>query len=355
MRLCALYLLLMIGSRVAAEDAVRIYSKDVMIDELPSAMPEGSWDEAGGLGKLDWMKDWTFLEFQHGVVWVEDRFVNWFGDPGEVVPIPVSQFRLGLATRYEEDLGTEFGIDLDFDTDINLPNIERTLKLIITSQELGDLPGTDTLDRDEGVRAGLQAQILEAIQFDLGVRVRWLPEVYSRVGWRELYDIGPWILRPGISGYYQTGGEGFGANLDFMFQRWWGKTLFRSSNGLKWNQEIEEPEYAFNLVLGRAQELLDSAKYSRIARGEDLARGYGVRYSMNGEIRGGDVPITSHRFTLFYKVPLRKRWLFGGIKPEVRFREEADWDTEFLVTLGVDILFWGYGEDYAPWDSFQER
>jgi hypothetical protein len=118
--------------------------------------------------------------------------------------------------------------------------------------------------------------------------------------------------------------------------------LFRSSTGLRWTETSENVEWSHTLILGYARELIDERKMGGRAAGRDIARGSGFRYRITGETETGY--IQTHQGTLFFKFPLRKRWAYLVLSPEVTFRNERDWEAELGVLVGLDMLFWNVGE-----------
>jgi hypothetical protein len=315
----------------------------IYVDELSKAATYRN--SAGILAKTDWVHDSLFMAVQSTVQNLDGRFA---ADEASRERVPVSRFRLGLfaevAEEAEEDTGrtdTKLGFYPDLEIDIQTPNVDRRLSLFLTTEELGELPGTDPDDRDQGMRMGLRRELPAGVSASAGVKWHWPPEPFARIGWAGLWRPGEWKLYPATKGFWKLE-DGVGSSANFTGDRWFGPGLFRCSTGLRWTETSENVEWSQTLILGYAREMIDESKMGGRAEGRDLARGSGFRYRITGETETGE--IQTHQGTLFFKVPLRKRWAYLVLSPEVTFRNESDWEAELGVLVGLDMLFWNVGE-----------
>ena len=264
----------------------------------------------------------------------------------EGVPLkkaPQTRLRLGLYAEAVDDEGTDITFEPDFKVEVELPNIENRLNLFIESAREDDLPGKSLSEQERnGVTVGVGKWIDGYnISADAGIRTRWPPELYGRLSWRPQWKWGEWRYLPEQRFFWESE-DGFGSLTQLGIYRWMGARsdyfvssrtagkITEESDGFEWEQTVRG---------GRVLELLDEGRRGRSVSTDDLARGYGLRYSIFGE----DDLITKHRVGFGYRFPLYRRWVFGDIRPGVEWSNEDDWATVYRVDFGVDLLFWGAG------------
>ena len=329
---------------------VVVGERTIYIDELTPVSSYGS--STGFLEKCDWMHDALFMAVERTAKNVDGRFAS---DNAAVERVPVSRFRVGLyvdaireaAEVSEDDAGdseeggTKVGLDTDFDIDIELPNVESSLSLFLTTEELGELPGTDPSDRDQGLRIGLRKILPADFSVSAGIKWDWPPEPFARIGWDRLWRPGKWKLYPAVKGFWKLE-DGFGSSADITSDRWFGRGLLRASTGGRWTETTDDLEWSQTFILGYAKNLIDERKMGGRAKGRDLARGSGLRYRISGDTETGH--IQKHQGLLFLKFPVRKRWAYFVLAPEVTFRNECDWKAEPGIQVGLDMLFWNVGD-----------
>jgi len=102
----------------------------------------------------------------------------------------------------------------------------------------------------------------------------------------------------------------------------------RKDEGFRWSEV---------LMFGYAEELLDETKIERIVGGDDVARGLGIRLAAFG---GFDV-VDEYRAGVFARWPVRKRWMYLLVAPDVNWMRVNDWEHEWTLRCGVELLFWG--------------
>jgi hypothetical protein len=80
---------------------------------------------------------------------------------------------------------------VDFDAHIELPNIKRRLNLIITTNDPTMLPGKDvTEQQDKSLRSAVVRQWTPDVSTDIGVRLRWKPELFANAIWSPTWKRG---------------------------------------------------------------------------------------------------------------------------------------------------------------------
>jgi hypothetical protein len=306
---------------------------------------------------VDDMRDWLY-GISHGTVeWADTRFVD--ENQQEVVPTPPSRFRIGILSSIElkPEGDIKFAPDADFAADVELPNLEERLKLFITTRDPTALTGTDAFDQDNDIRVGASRGFGKNIDTSVGVKAKWLPEVFAFVKWNPKYDVGPhWDLFPEWKVFWESEDK-LGGQLALTAGRWNGNFLFRQSmsgkvtqNDADEDEEVSQDPDSFEFgedgkgvrwqsttTFGYVTELLAEEDYGRLVNGEDVAKGYGIR----GQIQGNAASSLQAKATLFLKRPLYKDFLFYIISPEVIWNEEDSWDEEFVLRVGLDLLLWG--------------
>jgi hypothetical protein len=187
------------------------------------------------------------------------------------------------------------------------------------------------------VRAGLRFELPKSFDFDIGARANYPPEAFMTLKWGMVNAFGNWRLYPFAKVYADTD-DGVGMAAAMTVDRWWGRAFARTSTYMNWDDSADAIEWDQTLSLGYARELLDDRRYAKLARGRDMAKGFGANFSVLGaEISGA----MSYRIEMFYKRPLRGRWLYWSGGPLVRWDREYNWNPDYGARLGVDALFWG--------------
>lgn len=254
---------------------------------------------------------------------------------------PDVRSRLGIYASTVQGADSEVNFDPDFRVEVDLPNLERRLKLFIENTQENILPGRDLSEQDdEGLRIGARRWNKRYnIRTDLGVRARWPPEAFARIEWRPDWSAGPWRFAPRQRLFYETD-DGFGEMTSLAVSRWFGpgqRNTAASSTSGKWTTEEEVFEWEQTFSFGHVIALLDERDRGRGAAWHDTTRFLGARYSCFG----ADSILTEHRVVFGYRWPLYRHWIFGDIGPGVEWKNVNDWDMSFRLNIGIDMLFWG--------------
>ena len=93
-------------------------------------------------------------------------------------------------------------------------------------------------------------------------------------------------------------------------------------------------EWEQGFLFAWAREWIHEKEAGRLAKGQDLARGTGIRLSFSGSFRKNETT----RFSFFYKAPLYKRWVFYVITPAVEWNREDNWEAIWSLRIGVEAL-----------------
>jgi hypothetical protein len=283
--------------------------------------------------RLDRTHDWLYANAQRLVEDTDRRFAP---PDAELLAVPATPFRLGLITQtIDRPDGVKFELDLNLDVALNLPNIERRLRVFVTSDDVAESPDLSD-DRGE-VRAGVRFSPSNNFDFDVGLRADVPPIAFASLRWAKYQPIGMWDVFPFAKLFAETN-EGIGASGGFTVDRRVGRaTILRSSTFAKWRNDRDATEWTQAFLVAHAGELLLPERYGRLVRNLDFARGYGVQLLATGERRNR---VEYYEAAVFFKRPLRQRWLYGYIEPLVRWDRRYGWNADPGIRIGFDALFW---------------
>lgn len=283
--------------------------------------------------RLDRTHDWLYVNAQQLVEDTDRRFAP---PDAELLPVPATPFRIGLVTEtLDRPDGVKFDLDLNLDVTLNLPNIERRLRVFVTSDDVAESP--DVAGEDANLRAGLRFNPAGNLDFDVGLRGDLPPIAFVSLRWAKFQPVGRWDLHPFAKLFAETD-EGVGVSGGFTLDRRLGRsTIFRSSSFAKWRNDRDATEWTQAFLIARAGELLVPERYGRMVRNRDLARGYGLQLLATGERRN---TVDYYEAAAFYKRPLRHRWLYGYVEPLLRWDRKYDWNADPGIRIGFEALFW---------------
>ena len=310
-----------------------------------------SWANTKGFGeKIDWIHMNLFKTAQDQV----QKFDYWFKPPaGQERIVERSRFRVGVFGEGKIKKHDQLDLNplVDFDADIELPNMKRRLKLIITTRDPTKLPGRDiTEQQDTALRAAVSRKWMPNVSTDIGVRVRWQPELFANAVWSPTWKREIWTLYPEQRFYWEND-TGFGEISTLAFDHWKNRWNTRFSTSIKWSEQDRDDDsqnerkdggfrWSEVFIFGYATELLDETQLGRIISGGDVARGWGLRLAAFG----GFHLVDEYRAGVFYRFPLHKKWMYFTIGPDINWINANDWDREWTIKCGIEMLFWGSKE-----------
>jgi hypothetical protein len=250
-------------------------------------------------------------------------------------PVPAAPFRLGLMLEsIDRSDGMELNFNANLDIALNLPNIQKRLRIFITSDDLNESP--DSARDRSGLRAGLRYQILNFFDFDLGVRLDAPPVAFTSLKWTREYQLGLWDFYPLAKAFVETK-DGFGGAAGATFDRWSGRSLIRSSSYARWLHDEDHTGWSQSLVFARAHELIVPDRYGSYPRAYDIGHGWGVHVLASGE---DTREVAYYEAAAFYARPMSNRWLFWSIEPLVRWDRQYAWKADPGIRIGINALFW---------------
>jgi hypothetical protein len=276
-------------------------------------------------------------------------------DSADLQPIPNSRFRLGTYLELEKDEGFKLRFSPDFETDIKLPNLEHKLNVFLDTATSDELPGTTPTDRDPGFNAGLR-KATRYFNFDAGVKVTWLPELFTRVDWRPVWRAGGWRFYP-VQRFYWESEDGYGSVSSLAINKLIGKRwLVKSASAVRWREEAnddetppEDPDAFFvgnrgfeweqSLTLGYVHKLISIKDRGQVINFDQAALATGVRASCFGHTEGEYAGADVFRVSFGHRRPIYKNWIFINIVPEAEWHKEFDWQFVPKIRIGFDVLF----------------
>jgi hypothetical protein len=287
--------------------------------------------------RLDRAHDWLYLKMQDWATRLDRRFVR---DGEEVLPTPPTPFRIELETEViDRDGGVDVDAQLDVDLLLELPNLEKRLKIFITSNDLGESPDLNRND-DRRVRAGVRLRPWDYLDFDVGVRADVPPIAFTSLRWQRQYEAGAWDLQPFAKVYLETE-DGLGAAAGFTADRWMNRLLLRSSTYANWIRDEDATKWTQSVLFAHAREILRFGRYGSIVRGQDLVRAVGVQALVSGERTSR---VDTYELSVFAKMPTGRNWLYWHVTPLVRWEREYGWSADPGIRVGIDVLFWSLSD-----------
>jgi hypothetical protein len=282
--------------------------------------------------RLDYAHDRVYTKMQGFVEATDQHFA-----PADKPPraVPAAPFRIGssLLTLDQAD-GTKFYGELNVDIALQLPNLERRLKVFITSAQLD--AGASDRNESTAYRAGLRYELLRNLDFDLGVRIDAPPVAFAAVQWSREIGLGSWALYP-LARLFAETRESIGYATGATFDQWSGRQLLRSSTYAKWRHDRDRTEWSQTFIYGRAHELMVPDRYGSYPAADDIGRGWGLRLLASGEDAHH---VARYEAGLFLRGRAPNRWLYWFVEPLVRWDREWNWNADPGIRVGINMLFW---------------
>jgi hypothetical protein len=288
---------------------------------------------------LDTVHDRTYTTLNGHTRRFDQKFA---ADPKEALATPDSRFRAAFFTTGIKR-GSDYSvkIDPDIDADIDLPNLEKRLKLFLQSSDLGELPGRDPEERKNNVQAGLR-HIAKSIhvESDVGVKGRIPPRGFAKIEWKPNWFWEDWMLYPRQRVFYETD-DGFGELSSLNVSRWlWKQTFLKSVTAGRWTETSEGLEWEQSLIAGYVWSYLEEKHEGKVVDDRQTAQGISLRASAFGH-KSADWLTDRYRVTVTYRRPLHKKWIYLELATGVEWEDKYDWEATPMARVGLDCLFWG--------------
>ena len=283
---------------------------------------------------LDKGHDWLYRRLEH---WIENTDTRYGSSDAEHIVVPLSPLRVGYNVEIVHGNGG-FGLlgTPDLEATVRLPNIERRLRLFITSSDIQESP-TDPARAPNPVRLGVRVSPHTAIDFELGVRLKVWPVVFAAWKWAPTFHGKSLTAYPFAKAYVESG-MGIGVSSGITLERWRGRWVTRSASYADWVRNTTNTSWTQSLLAGYAPAIIQERRYGTVAAGHDLACGAAVKLSASGDRLSR---VQWYEGSVLIKRPLHGGWLFGYVEPLLHWDRAHDWHPDLGVRIGFDALFWG--------------
>jgi hypothetical protein len=317
--------------RAEAEDPEHVRPSTGTVEQLRSAVSAASHSFGDTLDKGH---DWLYRRLQYLIARLDTAFME-----NGITPLvaPVSPLRIG----YDGDLlhrrngiGTEGG--LDSEATLNIPNLERRLKVFITSDDVQETPGDPALERNP-IAAGLRWAPLKNTEFDIGARMKVWPSVFAALKWTDEFHVGALRVYSFAKPYVESG-LGLGVSGGVAVDRWDGPWVARSASFADWVRNAAATGWSQTFIAGYARAVIQQRNYDKLADGHDLACGVVARAAVSGDRVSR---ATLYEGSVLFKRPVHGGWLFAYAGPVVRWDRNFGWHPDIGIGVGFDALFWG--------------
>ncbi len=329
--LAVLIVFLATSSRAESEGPERVRPSTGTFGKLRDASSEVT----DTLGKrLDSGHDWLYRRLQR----LFEKIDLEFGSPNQApIVVPLSPVRIGLDAQFlHRPDGVDFSGTRELDVALALPNIERRLKLFVTSTDVQETP-LDPAEQHNPVTFGALFAPERDLRLELGVQTSTTKTAFAAVRWAPTLSLGAVSLYPLVKPYVESG-VGVGTTGAIALETWSDQWMVRSTSYADWVRNTSDTSWSQSVVFGYARAVIQEHRYDRFATGHDLACGAVVRLAVSGDRASR---ATLYEVSVLMKRPLHGGWLFGYIEPVTQWSRTYDWHPDIGVRMGFDMLFWG--------------
>ncbi|MEX2605893.1 MAG: hypothetical protein WD708_00980 [Kiritimatiellia bacterium] len=292
--------------------------------------PESVW--------MDQSQEWINEALYKRVVWLDSMFYN-YGDDLSVRKDPRSRFRLKVFSVMDPENLEGSSVDAKASASVRLPGLKNRFRLILDSDGLNTFPGSQP-DEAEGANRLSLRRVGSWLDTDVGAKVRTPPVAFARLSARHNLFTGPVEWHFNQRFYYETG-EGFGmlpslAQHCWLHKRW----MLGHVSSLRWSESTTGVEWQDSFTLLRVLQVLEDKDHGTFIGNSDISHGAGIRLGANGQDEGSH-EMSRYQLALVYRRPLFKRdYLYLEISPEVQWKQDNDWNPDYNLRVGLDMLFW---------------
>nr|MDA3872682.1 hypothetical protein [Kiritimatiellia bacterium] len=294
------------------------------------AEPESMW--------TDQPQEWVNEALYKRVVWLDSMFYD-YGDDFSLRKDPRSRFRLKVFSVMDPENLEEPSLDAKASGSVRLPGLKNRFRLILDSDELNTFPGSRPEER-EGVNRLALRRMGSRLDVDVGAKIRTPPVAFARLSARHNAHTGPVEWHYNQRFYYETG-EGFGM-LTSLAQHCWihPRWMLGHVSSLRWSESTTGVEWQDTFSLLRVLRVLEEEKQGLFIGNGDISHGAGIHVGANGQDEGSH-EMSRYQLSLVYRRPVFKRdYLYLEISPEVQWKRENEWNPDYILRIGLDILFW---------------
>lgn len=260
------------------------------------------------------------------------------GDGSRATDESRSPFRLELDLSVGDFAsGSALSSAARFDIDLQLPQLERRLRVFLTTDDV-----SETLsDTAKEWRAGLRLPAFQDADLELGIKLDTPPVAFAAVRWGRELRQGSWWIHP-FAKVFIDSEQGFGASSALVIDHWDGGFLWRSSSSILGLPRDSRFLWGQSWVVAQTREVLYAGRPLPRVGSRDIVDGWGFELSLGGE----GARMLERELALFYKQPLQSDWLFISVRPfwrsTRRLETRSGWERDIGISVGLDLLFWDF-------------
>jgi len=287
---------------------------------------------------------------------IDLRFV---ADSDTPKPVPQPKMRLGVAAEIDRD--AEQPLDLrplvDVNLDVQLPNLEDSLKVFLTSTDQAALPGDAIPDAERGLSFGLRSLFSKNWNASSGLKIRSKPLVFAHLDWQKTsVRSNDWQSYPRMR-FLWDNEEHFGVLSSTVLNRHSEGHVWRTGASVKWTEQLRDEDalqardpdwlgtpgdgrgWRWQLMglYGRALYLLPDTSQTRLMGGADIASGQGLSLTVSGD----SIALREYRLNFLWKRPLKQRYLYYFVSPQLSQADENNFKSVYRLRIGLEMLI-GY-------------
>jgi hypothetical protein len=328
---CCLVISMAVSLRARSDEPERVRPATGTVSELPKP----SEQSVDTLAKhLDAAQDWLYRQMQRFFAATDMRFGASTEAP---IVVPLSPVRIGIDLQFlHRTDGFDLGGAPEAEVAVALPNIERRLKVFITSDSLQETP-VDPSEQHNPLSLGAGFALQPQLNAELGVRTSSSPSAFAALRWAQTVSLGPALAYLFVKPYVQSG-MGIGTSGGVVLEEWDGRWMWRSTSYVDWVRNASATGWSQSLVFGYAPAVIQERRYDVFATGHDLACGVVARLTVSGDRLSRS---TAYEASALMKRPIHGNWLFAYIEPLTQWNRVSGWHPDVGVRAGVDLLFWG--------------
>ncbi len=290
----------------------------------------------GESGELDRAHDWLYRQFQRWIRSLDQHFAR---SEQEAVETPSSTLRINLqASLLHQSDGSVLLGTPDLEATVHLPNIERRLRLFVTSADVQESPANPA-EQPSTIRAGTRFALAPALALDLGLHAAFKPSAFATLKWAPQWRSGLLNVTP-LAKLYAESNLGYGVSSAIALEHWQHLWIVRSTSYLDAQHStsgVSGLDWSQTLIAGYAPSIIREQQYGTVASGRDVACGAILRLYAAGDQRARTA---TREISVVMKRPLRDGWLFGYVEPVIRWDRTSDWHPDVGIRIGFDMLFW---------------
>lgn len=308
-----------------------VFADEVLENEVSEA-EEPRHEETWMDGSQEWATDALYRR----MVWLDSMFYS--SDVSER-DSPRSRFRVSVFNMTDLEDPSRPHPDVEFSASVRLPGLRDRFRLVLDSDDLQQYPDSGVEERSERPRVALR-RVGRWLDADVGVRTNVPPILFVRstMRWTGYTDPVEWNFSQRF--FYETE-EGFG-EITSLSQHCWlaDRWMLGHSTSARWTEQTVGLEWQDSFSLMWVTGLMEEDKHGRYLGTRDLSHGLGLRTQIRGGYNGTHT-MNSYRVGMVYRCPMfRRDYLYLEILPEVTWAAEKDWEPEYTLRVGIDILFW---------------